>query len=319
MSASLCSTRTILFVHASIVTIAPAKPPPFSSPVQCDALVAEGAVAASTPAEVVAKCDITFAMLADPQAALEVVFGAEGVLKGLSAGKGYVDMSTVAPETSQQISAAVTSAGGRFLEAPVSGSKGPAIAGLLILLAAGDASLYEEALPAFSAMGKRSFLLGPVGCGARIKLIVNALMGAMMASFTEALALTEAAGLKQSDLLEVCDLGAMSNPMFQLKGPSITERSYPTAFPLKHQQKDLRLALALAEQFAQSMPVTAAANEVFKAAKAAGHGDDDFSAVYEVARPVAGLKGRASTPSSTATLLALDDQARPGSEKMELQ
>lgn len=184
-------------------------------------------------------------MLADPAAALDVVFSTEGVLKGLTPGKGYVDMSTVAPETSQQIAEAVLAAGGRFLEAPVSGSKQPAIDGQLIILAAGDESLYNESVPAFSRMGKKSFLLGPVGSGARMKLVVNGVMGSMMAAFAEGMALADTAGLKQEDLLEVLDLGAMSNPMFRMKGPGIVAEKFPPAFPLKHQQKDLRLALAM--------------------------------------------------------------------------
>lgn len=71
------------------------------------------------------------------------------------------------------------------------------------------------------------------------------IMGSMMGAFCEGMTLTEKAGLKQSDLLEVLGLGAMANPMFAMKGPSISSRAYPPAFPLKHQQKDMRLALAL--------------------------------------------------------------------------
>jgi glyoxylate/succinic semialdehyde reductase len=78
-----------------------------------------------------------------------------------------------------------------------------------------------------------------------MKLVVNMLNGSMMAALAEAMALAEKSGLSQADLLEVLSLGAMANPMFAVKGPAVVERSYPPAFPLKHQQKDLRLALAL--------------------------------------------------------------------------
>lgn len=248
---------------------------------KCAALVSEGAVMGATPAEVVQKCDITFAMLADPEAALQVVFGASGVLEGLSAGKGYVDMSTVDEQTSIRIGEAVAAKGGRFLEAPVSGSKKPAIDGQLIILAAGDPELFQEAEPAMSKMAKKWMHLGATGAGARMKLVVNMIMGSMMGAFCEGMALTEKAGLKQSDLLDVLSLGAMANPMFALKGPAITARQYPPAFPLKHQQKDMRLALALGDSLGQALPVAAAANEVFKVAKAKGRGDEDFAAAYE--------------------------------------
>lgn len=248
---------------------------------KCDELVAEGAVLSQTPAEVVQACDITFAMLADPAAAEAAVFMAGGVLEGLSAGKGYVDMSTVDEHTSQKIGEAVVSKGGRFLEAPVSGSKKPAIDGQLIILAAGDEGLYKESLPAFDIMGKKSLLLGAVGAGARMKLVVNMVMGAMMGAFCEGMSLADKSGLKQQDLLEVLSLGAMANPMFAMKGPALVGRQYPPAFPLKHQQKDLRLALALGDQLQQALPVSAAANEQFKVAMAKGLGDSDFAAVYE--------------------------------------
>ncbi|KAG2432149.1 hypothetical protein HXX76_009072 [Chlamydomonas incerta] len=248
---------------------------------KCQTLVSEGAKMAETPAAVVSSCDITFAMLADPEAALAAVFGDNGVLKGISAGKGYVDMSTVDEATSTRIGEAVTAAGGRFVEGPVSGSKKPAIDGQLIIMGAGDKELYEQCQPAFDVMGKKSFYLGATGAAARMKLVVNMVMGAMMGAFCEGMALADKSGLEQSALLEILGLGAMANPMFAMKGPAIMARAYPPAFPLKHQQKDLRLALALGDALNQPLPVAAAANESFKTAKALGRGDEDFTAVYE--------------------------------------
>lgn len=109
-------------------------------------------------------------------------------------------------------------------------------------------------------------------------------MGTMAASLAENLALAEAAGLAPADVLQVVSLGAVAAPMFAVKGPSMTSRSYPPAFPLKHQQKDLRLALALADAVGVAAPLAAAANSRFIEARAAGHGDDDFAAVFEAAR-----------------------------------
>jgi len=85
--------------------------------------------------------------------------------------------STVDNTTSKAISNLITQAGGRFLEAPVSGTKKPAEDGTLIILAAGDASLYEDTKPAFDVMGKMSPYLGDVGQGANMKLVVNMMMG----------------------------------------------------------------------------------------------------------------------------------------------
>ncbi|CAN1316043.1 Glyoxylate/succinic semialdehyde reductase 1 [Linum perenne] len=144
---------------------------------RCDELVEMGASVGETPAAVINKCKITIAMVSDPAAALSVVFDKNGVLEEICSGKGYVDMSTVDPETSSKISEAITSKGGSFVEAPVSGSKQPAEAAQLVILAAGDKALYEEVIPALNAMGKKSFFLGQVGNGARMKLVVNMIMG----------------------------------------------------------------------------------------------------------------------------------------------
>ncbi|KAL7247123.1 hypothetical protein ACSBR2_002106 [Camellia fascicularis] len=251
---------------------------------RCDELVEHGASVAETPAAVVKKCKYTIAMLSDPSAALSVVFDKDGVLEQICNGKGYIDMSTVDSDTSSKISEAITSKGGSFLEAPVSGSKKPAEDGQLVILAAGEKALYEEALPAFDVMGKKSFFLGHVGNGAKMKLVVNMIMGSMMNAFSEGLILADKSGLNPLTLLDVLDLGGIANPMFKMKGPTMIQKSYSPAFPLKHQQKDMRLALALGDQNAVSMPVAAAANEAFKKARSMGLGDLDFSAVHEAVK-----------------------------------
>ncbi|KAH7862158.1 hypothetical protein Vadar_000872 [Vaccinium darrowii] len=251
---------------------------------RCDELVEHGASMAETPAAVVKKCKYTIAMLSDPPAAFSVVFDKDGVLEQICHGKGYIDMSTVDCDTSMKIGEAITSKGGYFLEAPVSGSKKPAEDGQLVILAAGEKTLYEEALPAFDVMGKKSFFLGKVGNGAKMKLVVNMIMGSMMNAFSEGLILADKSGLNSQTLLDVLDLGAIANPMFKMKGPTMIQKNYSPAFPLKHQQKDMRLALALGDENSVSMPVAAAANEAFKKARSMGLGDLDFSAVHEAVK-----------------------------------
>lgn len=252
---------------------------------KCNELLEQGASVGETPAAVIEKCKYTIAMLSDPSAALSVVFDKDGVLEKMCSGKGYIDMSTVDADTSSKISEAITKKGGQFLEAPVSGSKKPAEDGQLVILAAGEKSLYEEVIPAFNVLGKKSFFLGKVGNGANMKLVVNMIMGSMLNALSEGLSLAGKSGLEQKTLLDVLDLGAIANPMFKLKGPAMIQNNYPPAFPLKHQQKDMRLALALGDENAVAMPVAAAANEAFKKARSMGLGDLDFSAVYEVLKP----------------------------------
>jgi glyoxylate/succinic semialdehyde reductase len=137
-------------------------------------------------------------------------------------------------------------------------------------------------------MGKKSFYLGEAGAGANMKLVVNMVMGSMMAAFGEGMALAEQAGLSQGDLLEVLDLGAIANPMFKMKGGSLQARAFPPAFPLKHQQKDMRLALALGTSWRSRCRLWRRRMRPTSArARKAGHGDSDFAAVYEAIYPKA--------------------------------
>ncbi|XP_020571463.1 glyoxylate/succinic semialdehyde reductase 1-like [Phalaenopsis equestris] len=115
----------------------------------------------------------------------------------------------------------------------------------------------------------------------------------MMNALSEGLSLASSSGLSRQTFLDILDLGAIANPMFKLKGAAMIQGSYPPAFPLKHQQKDMRLALALGDENAVSMPVAAAANEAFKRARNVGLGDLDFSAVYEIVKAT-GSSGNAN-------------------------
>ena len=252
------------------------------TPEKCNPLVELGASRGKSPRAVTADCDVTFVMLSDPAAAREVFFGPDGAEKGIGGNRGYVDMSTVDGGTSGDISAAVIGAGGRFLEAPVSGTKKPAEDGTLIILAAGDRSLYDEVAPALDRMGKMRPFLGGVGQGARMKLVINMIMGGMMTAFCEGMALGQKGGLDGDQILEILDSGALANPMFKGKGALLLKGEFPTSFPLKHMQKDLRLAIALGDELGQPLATAAAANETFKRARVSGHADDDFAAVFKI-------------------------------------
>ncbi len=252
------------------------------TPDKLEPLLALGAIPCASPAEVVAASAITFSMVADPEAALEVALGAGGVIEATGPGHDYIEMSTIDDVTSRKIGAEVVATGARFLEAPVSGTKKPAEDGELIIMAAGDPGLFEDAEPAFDAMGKLAVHLGEVGTGARMKLVINSIMAGVMVAQSEGFALAEKCGLDLPSLLELLDAGVVSSPLLRAKGPQLMARQYPTSFPLKHMQKDLRLTLALADQVGQPLDNTATVNQTFIRARVAGLGDQDFSAVHEV-------------------------------------
>ena len=211
----------------------------------------------NSPSSVIENSDITFVMLSTPDACREVYEGESGILAGVSTGKMIIDCATLQPEDMKSLSLKVNSRGGFFLEAPVSGSKVPAMKGELVFMTAGDQSAYTAATPYLEIMGKSHYYVGSVGSGTRMKLVVNSIMANMLAALAEGLDLSSAASLDPKTVLSVIADGVMANPMFAIKGKVILnsiyifivvislivaifkqymiENEYPTNFPLKVQ------------------------------------------------------------------------------------
>eukprot|EP00546_Thalassionema_frauenfeldii_P020311 CAMPEP_0178895230 /NCGR_PEP_ID=MMETSP0786-20121207/469_1 /TAXON_ID=186022 /ORGANISM="Thalassionema frauenfeldii, Strain CCMP 1798" /LENGTH=315 /DNA_ID=CAMNT_0020565433 /DNA_START=183 /DNA_END=1133 /DNA_ORIENTATION=+ len=239
-----------------------------------------------TPKAVVESCGITYSMLSTPEASKAVFESETGVLAGVSSGKSIVDCATLAESDMLRMNQQVESKGGRFLEAPVSGSKGPAAMGQLIFLCAGSSELFEEIKDnGLNVMGKAShFFSTKVGYGTRAKLVVNSLMGTMLAAFGEGLALSESVGLDPSILVEVIGQGAIQSPMYNLKGPKMIAKDHAPNFPLKHAHKDMKLACDMAEANKMEFSIIGQAEKVYREAredKDLNIADEDFSAVFE--------------------------------------
>ncbi|XP_028011607.2 cytokine-like nuclear factor N-PAC isoform X1 [Eptesicus fuscus] len=230
--------------------------------------VTEGAYLGRTPAEVVSACDITFACVPDPKAAKDLVLGPSGVLQGIRPGKCYVDLSTMDADTVMELAQVIVSRGGRFLEAPVSGNQQQSNDGMLVILAAGDRDLYEDCSSCFQAIGKTSFFLGEVGNAAKMMLIVNMVQGSFMATIAEGLTLAQETGQSQKTFLDILNQGQLASTYLDKKYQNIVQGNVEPDFCLKYIQKDLRLAIALGSAVNHPTPMAAAANEVYKRAKA---------------------------------------------------
>jgi len=251
---------------------------------KCADFVRAGAEHGLTPSDVISAADVTFCCVSDPQVAKDIIFGNCGVLQEITTTKGYVEMTGIDAETSQDLADAIGAKGGRYMEAQVQGSKQQAEEGTLVLLAAGDRSLFDDCQTCFQAVGKNSFYLGEVGNASKMNLVLQLMGGVTLSGLAEGMALADRAGLQQKDVLEVLGLTSLASPMLLEKGRAIIEGGFPTHMALKHMQKDLKLSLAMSDQLEQPLPLTAAANEVFKHAKRVGYGDHDVSAVYIRAR-----------------------------------
>ncbi|KAG9508966.1 putative oxidoreductase GLYR1-like protein, partial [Fragariocoptes setiger] len=249
---------------------------------KCKEFVEAGASKATTPADVIIASDITFACLPGPRASKEIVFGNCGILAEMGPNKGFVEMSSIDPETSADISEAVMARAGRYLEAPaINSGKQAAEDGALTIVCAGDRSLYEDCSSCFQAMSNETKFLGPtVGDASKLNLIASMLYGAMVGGLAECLALLDRTGLKQTDFLEILKLSPMNCPLIIEKSKAMIENNFGAEVPLMHVQKDLRMSLALAEELEHPVPIAATTNEAFKHGKFSGYSDHDAAAVY---------------------------------------
>lgn len=239
-----------------------------------------GAKAGKSPAHVAAEVDVVITMVSRPQDVEEVALAPSGVLEGLRAGSVLIDMSTVSPATSRKLAGAVTTKQAEFLDAPVVGSKGPAIEGALVILVGGLPQTLERCKPILLAMGKQIIHAGNVGSGAALKLVTNLMLGHLMAGFSEAVILAKAAGLDPKQFLDVLEASTFRSPWYQTKGAGMLRADFRAHFALKHMRKDLELMVALAQELGAALPVTDSVRRLFAEAETSGKGELDYSAVF---------------------------------------
>lgn len=250
---------------------------------KCRDLVAEGALRGSDPADVVTSCDIIFTCVSDGAALRDLFFKGDGILSSLGHGKGFVDLSTVDVECIQDVNEAVTSRGGRFLEAPVIGTKESAHSGQVLILASGDKSLYEDCYSCFQAMGRHMMFLGTIASATRMKLVVSLLLGTTLAGLAESLALSEKLGLSSEDVLRVFSYTNAASMFLKEKGSDMIHNRLDPSCKLLTLAKDLRLSVNMSDTVDQPLHVGAATCELFKKAKAKGYGEHDVAAVFRAA------------------------------------
>lgn len=243
------------------------------------------AAVAPTPREAVREADVVLVSLADDAAVRAAYGGPDGLVAGLAAGQVVADTSTVDPETLRGLEAAVVAAGAALLDTPVSGSVSTVEAGALLVMAGGDAAALERARPALEAIASRIVHLGPLGAGATMKLVVNAMVHALNGALAEALVLAEKAGLDRARAYDVIAASAVGAPFVAYKRDAyLSPEGTPVAFALNLVAKDLALADALAARVAAPMPQLATNREVVQRAVAAGLGDADLSALATLLR-----------------------------------
>jgi 3-hydroxyisobutyrate dehydrogenase len=244
---------------------------------RAEALAAQGARVASSPAEAASDADLLITMLTDGPAVESAMTGSAGALAALPAQAVWVQMSTVGTSATQHL-AELADRSVAFVDAPVSGSSDPAERGELLILASGNRALRPRVQPLFDAIGHQTLWLDRVGDGSRLKLVLNNWLAVLAEGMAETMSLTTALGLDPDQVLETLSESPLGSAYAVTKGHAMVQHDFTPGFPLRHAAKDITLALSAADHHEIALPLTEAVQKRWDEAIAGGHGDEDVAA-----------------------------------------
>lgn len=248
------------------------------SPEKARALAADGAEVFEDAAEAVRGRDVVISVLSDAAATHNVM---APLLPELADGAVWLQCATIGVDGTEQLEWLAAEAKVAFVDAPVSGTKAPAEAGQLVMLASGDKAGAEFAAPVLDAVGAKTVWLGEAGNGSRMKLVTNDWVLGQTALVAEAMRLCAALELEPSAFLDAIDGAPVGSAYAQIKGHMMLSGEFPPNFPLEHGTKDSRLIVAAAREAGLELPIAESFNEYFIAALEAGRGKEDMAAIYE--------------------------------------
>lgn len=231
-------------------------------------------------AAVAARSEVVILMLPDTPDVERVLLGAGGVVSGLRPGTLVIDMSTISPIETLRFAEAVRSAGGSYLDAPVSGGQVGARNASLTIMVGGEAIDFDRALPLFQAMGKNVTLVGEVnGAGQTCKLANQIIVALNIEAVAEALVFASKAGCDPAKVRHALMGGFAASRILDVHGERMIARTFDPGFRLRLHQKDLALALSSARSLGVALPNTATAQELMNGCAAQGLADADHSAL----------------------------------------
>ncbi|MFV0412981.1 MAG: 2-hydroxy-3-oxopropionate reductase [Oscillospiraceae bacterium] len=244
------------------------------------ALAAAGAKTAATPAEATAQCPLVITMLPDSPQVLQVATGENGILQAIQEGGMFVDMSSVAPETSKGLARLCALKKVLMLDAPVSGGEPKAIDASLSIMAGGDEALFEQLKEnVLLKMGASAIYCGPAGAGNTTKLANQIIVAANIAACAEAFAFVKKAGLSAETVWQAIRGGLAGSTVMEAKFPMMLKNNYTPGFRVDLHVKDLKNALQTGQSLKAPLPLAAHAMDVFLNLQAHGEGGLDHSAM----------------------------------------
>ena len=258
-----------------------------------DELVAAGAAAANSPAEVARQSSIVITMVPDTPDVEAVIAGPDGVLTAIQPGTVVIDMSSISPTATKRLASLVAAKGGTMLDAPVSGGEIGAINAALSIMVGGDANAFARVRPVLECMGNPERIVhigSEPGSGQVCKICNQVAIGGALAGVSEAMALARKAGVDGGRVRQALLGGFASSRVLEVHGERMLKSDYKPGFRTKLYQKDLRLANEAAAAHSVAMPATALVTQLVNALVASGGADLDYSAIGTVVFRTAGLK-----------------------------
>jgi 2-hydroxy-3-oxopropionate reductase len=254
------------------------------SRVAVDELVAAGATAAASPAEVAKASTIVITMLPDTADVERVLTGPDGVLSGLQAGAVVIDMSSISPVVTERLAAQVAEKGGSMLDAPVSGGEIGAVNASLSIMVGGDEATFTRVRPVLAVMGnaEKIIYIGRSGAGQICKVCNQVAIGGALAGVSEAFALAKKAGVDAARVRQALLGGFAASRVLEVHGERMLIDNYKPGFRARLYQKDLRIANEAAAANSVAMPATAIVAQLVNALLAKGGGDLDYAALATV-------------------------------------
>jgi 3-hydroxyisobutyrate dehydrogenase len=238
-----------------------------------------GARVAAGVDEVFAGAGVVLLMLADETAVDTVLGRGTPALAARVAGRTVVHMGTTSPEYSHALETDVRAAGGRYVEAPVSGSRVPAEQGQLVAMLAGEPDAVDAVRPLLAPMCRETFVCGPAPNALLMKLAVNLFLITQVTGLTEAFHFAERQGLDRRLFLDVLDAGPMASGVSRMKAPKLFDRDFSVQAAALDVLKNNRLIAEAARKAQLASPLLDMCHTLFEETVAQGHGDQDMVAV----------------------------------------
>jgi 2-hydroxy-3-oxopropionate reductase len=246
-----------------------------------DEVVAAGAKAASNPKEVAKQADIIITMLPNSPQVKEVVLGENGVIEGAKPGAIVIDMSSIAPLVSREVSAKLTAKGVEMLDAPVSGGEPKAIDATLSVMVGGKKAIFDKCFPVMKAMAGSVVLTGDIGAGNVTKLANQIIVALNIAAMSEALVLATKVGVEPELVYNAIRGGLAGSTVLDAKAPLVMDRKFNPGFRINLHIKDLQNVLDTSHEVGVSLPLTAGVMEIMQALKEDGKGDNDHGGLIQ--------------------------------------